>query len=80
MRLKSEKRCKSEVQVDFQSMEFVAAGLGAGKRMRLDRTIRDLTCGDFEIPLVVIRLGVPGTELACLLELLWGRARRGGVV
>ena len=54
MRLQSERRCKSEVQVNFQCMEFVTAGLGAGKRLRLDRTIRDLTCGDFEIPLVVI--------------------------
>ena len=66
--------------MDFQCMEFVTAGFGAGKRLRLDRIIRDLTCGDFEIPLVVIQLGVPGTELVCLLELLGGRTRRGGVV
>ena len=45
------------------------------KQLRLDQTIRNLTCGDLEIPFVVIRLGVTGlkkTRLMYLLDLFEG--------
>ena len=35
-------------------MEFVATGWCTGKWLRLDRTKKDLTFADLEIPLVVI--------------------------
>ena len=44
------------------------------KQLRLDQTI-NLTCGDLEIPFVVIRLGVIGlkkTRLMYLLDLFEG--------
>ena len=39
-------------------MEMVAAGCCTRKWLRFDQTIRNLTCGDLGIPLVVIELGV----------------------
>ena len=32
------------------------------KQLKVDQTIRNLTCGDLEIPLVLIRLGVKGLK------------------
>ena len=43
-------------------MEFVAAGCCTGKWLRLDQTKVNLTCGDLEIPLVLIGLEVKGLE------------------
>ena len=51
--------------------------------MRLDQTIKYLTCGDLEISLVVIRLGVTRwkkLELVYLLELFGGKGMRGNVI
>ena len=51
--------------------------------MRLDQTIRNLTCSDVEILVPVIPLGVTGskkTEFVYLLDLFGGRGRRGGVI
>ena len=51
--------------------------------MRLDQTITNLTSGDVEISLVVIRLGVTGlkkTGFVYLLDLLGRRGRKGGVI
>ena len=51
--------------------------------MRLDQTIKILNCGDLEIPLVAIRLGVTGlkkTGLVYFLDLFRGKERRGGVI
>ena len=62
-------------------MEFVTSGSCKGKWLRVDQTIRDLTCGDLEIPLLVIRLGVTGpknSEFVWLLDLLEGRGKKGG--
>ena len=44
-------------------MKSVAAGRCTGKKLNLDQTTRNLTCGDLEISLVVMyRLGVPGLK------------------
>ena len=62
-------------------MEFVTSGSCKRKWLRVDRTIRDLTCGDLEIPLLVIRLGVTGpknSEFVWLLDLLERRGKNGG--
>ena len=62
-------------------MEFVTSGSCKGKWLRVDRTIRDLTCGDLEIPLLVIRLGVTGpkkSEFVWLPDLLERRGKKGG--
>ena len=62
-------------------MEFVTSGSCKGKWLRVDRTIRDLTCGDLEIPLLVIRLGVTepkNSEFVWLIDLLEGRGKKGG--
>ena len=61
-------------------MEFVPAGWCTRKQLRLDQAVRNLTCGDLEILLVVIRLGV--TELrkigfVYLLDLFGGREEKG---
>ena len=48
-----------------------------------DQTIRNLTCGDLQISLMVIRLGVTGlkkTTIVYLLDLLGGRGRRDGMI
>ena len=61
-------------------MEFVTSGSCKRKWLRVDRTIRDLTCGDLEIPLLVIRLGVTGpknSEFVWLLDLLERRGKKG---
>ena len=61
-------------------MEFVTSGSCKGKWLRVDQTIRDLTCGDLEIPLLVIRLGVTGpknSEFVWLLDLLERRGKKG---
>ena len=62
-------------------MEFVTSGSCKRKWLRVDRTIRDLTCGDLEIPLLVIRLGVTepkNSEFVWLIDLLEGRGKKGG--
>lgn len=59
-------------------MELIVTGSFPVKWLRLDRTIRDLTYGDLEIPLVLIRRGVTGpkkNEFICLLDLLVGRSK-----
>ena len=56
-------------------MEIVAVGWCTGKQLRLGQTIRNLTCGDLEISLVVIRLGVSRLKkirFLLLQELLGG--------
>ena len=52
-------------------MELVAAGWCTGKQLKLDKTTKNLTCSDLEIPLVVIRVEVTGlkkTEFVFLLD------------
>ena len=48
--------------MNCKCMEFVATSCCTGMWLRLDRNIRDLTCGDLEILLVVIQLGVTGLK------------------
>ena len=54
------------------------------KHLRYHQTKRNLTCGDLEIPLVVIGLGVTGlkkTGFVYFLDLFGERGwRRGGVI
>ena len=53
------------------------------KQLRLHQTLRNLTCGDLEIPLVVIGLEVTGlkkTGFMYLLGLFRGRGGRSGGV
>ena len=67
-------------QVDCKCIEFVAVGWCAGKYLRLNQTIRSHTCGDLEISLLVIRLGVTRLKksmFVCLLDLFGGRGRSG---
>ena len=75
---------KCEVRVDCKCMEFLVASLCRVKQLRLGQTIRNLTCGDLEIVLVVIGLGVVGlkkTRFVYLPDLFGGRGRRrGGVI
>ena len=50
------------------------------KPLRLDQAVRNLTCGNLEIPLVVIRLRVTGlkkTGFVYLLDLFGGRVEEG---
>ena len=50
---------------------------------RLDQTLRNLTCSDLKISLVIIRLGVTGikkTRLVYLQDLFGRRGRRIGVI
>ena len=52
-------------------MEFVATGWRIVKKLRLNQTIGNLSYGDLEIPLLLIRLGVTGlrkTGLEFLLD------------
>ena len=62
-------------------MKSVAAGRCTGKKLNLDQTTRNLTCGDLEISFVVMyRLGVPGlkkTKFVYLLDLFGGREKNG---
>ena len=62
-------------------MELVAAvGWCTRKWLRLYQTIRNLTCGDLGIPLMVIRLGVTGlkkTRVVCVSDLFEGRGEKG---
>ena len=61
-------------------MEFVATGSSTGKWFRSSRSIRDPTCGDLEILLVLIQLGVTGlkkVEFVFFLHLLGGRGKKG---
>ena len=51
-------------------MEFPATGWYIGKYLRLVRTIRDLTSGDWKILFVVIRLGVKGFKTARFVSFL----------
>ena len=65
-------------QVDCKCIEFVAVRWCAGKYLRLNQTIRSHTCGDLEISLLVIRLGVTRLKKSmCLLDLFWRRGRSG---
>ena len=69
--------------MDCKCFDFVVTGYCTEKWLRLDRNIRDLTCGDLEIPLVVVQLGVTRPkriEFVCLLDLHRGRWRRVGVI
>ena len=50
------------------------------KNKRLSQTIEDLTSGDLGIPLVVIQLGIRGSEktkIVYRLDLLEGRGEKG---
>ena len=61
-------------------MELVAVGWCTRKWLRLYQTIRNLTSGDFRIPLVVSRLGVTRwkrTRVVCLSDLFEGRWEKG---
>ena len=51
-------------------MEFVATGWCTVKQLRLDQTLRNITCSDLEISVVVIRLGVTELEKTKLMYLL----------
>ena len=42
MRLRLERCCKCEVEVNCKCMEFVAAGWCTGKQLRLDQTISEI--------------------------------------
>ena len=51
--------------------------------MWTNHTIRNLTCGDLQISLMVIRLGVTGlkkTTTVYLLDLFGGRGIRDGMI
>ena len=65
-------------------MKSIAAGRCTGKKLNLDQTLRNLTCGDLERWLVVMyRLGVPGlkkTKFVYLLDLFGGGGRMDGVI
>ena len=53
------------------------------KQLRLDQTIRNFTCGDLEIPFVVIGLGVTGLKkigFVYHIDLFGGGGRSGGVI
>ena len=66
--------------MDWTCMEFVATGSSTGKQLRSNRSIRDPTCGDLEILLVLIQLGVTGlkkVEFVFFLQLLRGRGKKG---
>ena len=68
------------MQVDCVCMEFAAAGLYIVKYLRLDQTVRDPTCGNWETLFVVIRLGVTGLEqigFVCLQYPFEGRVKEG---
>ena len=57
-------------------MELVTAGWCTWKWLRLDHTIINLACGDVEISVVVIQLGVTGlkkTWFMYLVDLFGGR-------
>ena len=61
-------------------MELVVEGCCTVKKLRLNRTIRNLISGDLEISLVVIRLGVTGskkTGLVYLLDLFGEKGEEG---
>ena len=51
-------------------MEFVATGWCTVKQLRLDQTLKNITCSDLEISVVVIRLGVTELEKTKLMYLL----------
>ena len=57
-------------------MEFADAGWYRGKQPRLDSTIGDLTCGDWEIVRGVIGLGLIGLE-SVFPGLVWGKRGDG---
>ena len=64
-------------------MESVAAGWCTVKYLRHDQTIRNVICGDLEIPLVVIWLGVTRlkkTGLVCLLDFFFWEEGGGGIM
>ena len=74
--------CKCEMEVDCKCTEAVVAGWCTVNQLRLDQTIRNLTCGDLEIPLVMIRLEVIGLKknrFVYLLDLFGGREGEGVV-
>ena len=64
-------------------MELVTASWCTRKWLRLDHTIRNFTCDDVEISLVVIRLGVTGlkkSKFVYLLDLFGEGRRRNGLI
>ena len=61
-------------------MEIVAVGWCARKWLWLHQTIRNLSSGDFGIPLVMSRLGVTRgkrTRVVCLSDLFEARGEKG---
>ena len=61
-------------------MEFEAAGWYIGKHFRLDETVRDLSCGNWESLFVVIRLGATSLEQSGFVyfqDLFEGRGGKG---
>ena len=61
-------------------MEFVAAGSYKRKWSRFYQTMRNLTCADLGILLVVIQLGITGlkkTKVMYFLDLFEGRGKKG---
>ena len=60
-------------------MEFVAAGWYTVKQLRLNQTMINLTCGDLEIQLVVIELGVTGLKKSGFVYLLGFSGGRGEI-
>ena len=62
-------------QVDCKCIEFVAVGWCAGKKLRLNQTIRSHTYGDLEISLLCYKEA--HNVFVCLLNLFGGRGRSG---
>ena len=63
-------------------MEFVAVGWCTVMQLKLDEVIRNLTCSDLEIPLLVIGLGITElkkTRFVYLLDIFLGKGGEGVV-
>ena len=66
--------------VDSECMESVAAGWCTVKQLSHNQTTINLICGDLEISVVMIRLGVNGLKkpgLVYLLDLVGEREEEG---
>ena len=57
-------------------MKIIAEGWCTEKQLRLDQTIRSLTCGDLEIPYA--SNGIEKVQIGVPPGLIWGK--RGGEV
>ena len=69
--------------MDCYCMELMAAGWCTRKWLRFSQNIRNLTCGDQGIPLVVIQLEVTGLKkaMSCISQTcLREGGRRGSVI